>query len=300
MVKLLIEIGRDIKLAHTIFAAPFAILAAFLAAGEFPGFPKLVLIGWCMFFARTFAMLSNRYFDRHIDGENPRTASRAIPAGRLKPQTVRNIMAICAVAFALGASGFWFLFQNFLPVVFTPVVLLWLMGYALAKRYTLLCHFILGAALAMSPLAAALAVNPDYLQRPTLWLLAGFVMLWVGGFDVIYALQDEQFDRDSGLHSIPAKLGEYPALLTAKVAHLVALFLLVGVYRVEPLLHRYTFVPGSQVGLFLLATVAVALLLIYEHRAASAGKFSMAFFTLNGIISVILGATGIAEVLLAS
>lgn len=300
MVRLLIEIGRDIKLAHTIFAAPFAVLAAFLAAGEFPGIPRLVLIGWCMFFARTFAMLANRYFDRQIDAANPRTQSRALPAGRLAPRTVRMVMLICAVCLSGGAAGFWVGFDNPLPLFFAPIVLLWLMGYALAKRYTLLCHFILGAALAMSPLAAALAINPHYLTQPTLWLLAGFVLLWVGGFDVIYAMQDIASDRQAGLHSIPAKLGETGSLLVAKASHLIALLLLVGVYRVEPMLHRYTLVPGAHVGLFLLATVAVAILLMIEHRAAAAGKFSMAFFTLNGIISIVLGVTGIIEVLIAA
>jgi 4-hydroxybenzoate polyprenyltransferase len=247
-------------------------------------------------------MLANRYVDRRIDAANPRTAGRALPAGRLSPRFVAGAIAACGLAFIAGAAGFWVAYENPWPLALSPVVLAWLFGYALTKRFTWLCHFILGAALAISPLAAGLAIEPQSLGRPTLWLLAAFVLLWVGGFDIIYAIADIDIDRRQGLHSIPAKFGRRRALLVAKAAHLLALLALVIIYRVEPLLHNYALLPRradqNPIGPFVIATLIVALLLIAEHRAASRGRFSMAFFTLNGVIALALGAAGIAEILL--
>jgi 4-hydroxybenzoate polyprenyltransferase len=300
MLKSVLELGRDIKLAHSVFALPFALLAAFLAARGMPDWEQVVLVVLAMFFARTFAMLANRYLDREIDAANPRTQSRALPAGRVSPRATWWSVVHAGAWLVVCAAGFGVVYDNWWPLLASPIVLTWLFAYALTKRFTLLCHFVLGAALALSPLAAGLAIDPASLAAPTLWLLAAFVLLWVGGFDVIYAMADREFDQSHGLHSIPAKLGERGALIAAKAAHLVALLALVGVYRFEPLLNTFTLVEGRQLGLFLLATVAVAALLIIEHRAAAAGKFSMAFFTLNGIISLVLGGTGIAEVLLLS
>jgi 4-hydroxybenzoate polyprenyltransferase len=241
-----------------------------------------------MVFARTFAMLANRYLDREIDRHNPRTAGRALPSGRLRPAQVLAVMAGCAAGLVAGAAGFGILDGNWWPLIFSPIVLAWLAAYGLMKRFTLLCHFFLGVALALSPLAAALAIDPAYLKYPTAWFLAGFVALWVGGFDVIYAMQDIEHDQRDGLHSIPAKLGPTAALFIAKLAHLAALGLLVMVYRSEPLLDRIFFAGISVVGLAL----------ILEHIAAGRGRFSMAFFTLNGLISLTLGALGIADILM--
>ncbi len=279
-------IGRDIKLSHSVFALPFALLATFWAAGGWPAWGELVLIVACMFFARTYAMLANRYFDRAIDADNPRTAGRALPAGRVSGRAVCAAMGVCAALLAAGAAGFWLWYENYWPIVFAPVVIIWLGAYGLTKRYTLLCHFFLGAALALSPLAAGLAIAPEKLGEPMLWLLAGFVLLWVSGFDVIYALQDEQVDRATGLHSIPAKLGRRGALWVAKAAHLGGLALLVAIYRTDAVMDRY-----FQVGLLI-----VAFLLVVEHRAADRGRFTMAFFTLNGLVALVLGGLGIADV----
>jgi 4-hydroxybenzoate polyprenyltransferase len=156
------------------------------------------------------------------------------------------------------------------------------------KRWTLLCHFFLGAALAMSPLAAALAINPAYLQFPATWWLAAFVALWVGGFDIVYALQDADVDQQEGLHSIPAKLGETNALLLSKAVHIGAIVCLALAEHASPQLGRY----------FTAGLILVAMLLMIEHRAATHGKFHMAFFTLNGVISLILGGLGIADVVI--
>lgn len=280
--------ARDIKLSHSVFALPFALLAAFWAAA--PARPTLfqfALVVWCMFFARTFAMLSNRYFDRRIDATNPRTAGRALPAGKLRPGDVMAGMLLSAAGLAIGAAGFGFFGGNWWPVVVSPLVLAWIGGYGLAKRFTWMCHFILGTALAISPLAAGLAMRPESLSQPTLWHLAGFVLLWVGGFDVIYALQDLDVDRRHGLYSIPAALGRANALIVAKLAHIGAILLLIAADRSTPLLDRW----------FWYGCVAVAGLLAVEHHAASRGRFNMAFFTLNGVISLLLGAAGIVDIL---
>lgn len=291
--------GRDIKLAHSVFALPFALLAAFLAAGGVPRAGELGLIVGCMFFARSFAMLANRYVDRRIDAANPRTAGRALPAGAVSVEAVRLAMLFCVLATVVGAAGFGVAYGNWWPLIVSPVVLIWLGGYGLAKRYTAGAHFVLGGALALSPIAAALAVEPGYLGEPSVWLLAGFVLLWVGGFDVIYALQDAAVDREQGLRSIPAWLGERGALLAAKGCHLGALGLLVGVHRVTPGLRETGLVPGTGMSLFLLAVVLVGVLLMAEHRAASRGRFRMAFFTVNGVIGLVVGGLGIADIVVA-
>jgi len=283
-------LGRDIKLSHSLFALPFALLAMCLAADGLPSWVQVGLIVWCMFFARTFAMLANRYVDRKIDAENPRTAARALPAGHISPATVKAAMGGSAALLVIGAAGFGIADGNWWPVIASPVVLIWLGVYGLFKRFSVLAHFFLGGALALSPIAAGLAIAPSYLAQPTLWLLAGFVLLWVGGFDIIYAIADIDFDRDHGLHSIPAKFGKTEALAIAKGAHLLALLLLVGVYRVTPEL--------TGQGLFLIGVVIVGILLMIEHAAASRDKFNMAFFTVNGIIALLLGGLGIAELLL--
>lgn len=282
------EMARDIKLAHSVFALPLALLAAFLAAEGGPGWGKLALVIACMVFARTFAMLANRYLDREIDAANPRTAGRALPAGRVRPGEVLAAMGLSGAGLIGAAALFGPLYGNWWPVILSPVVLGWLGAYGLAKRYTAACHFILGAALAMSPPAAALAIRPAAVADPAVWGLAGFVLLWVAGFDVIYALQDLAVDREQGLRSIPAWLGRRGALAAARAVHLGALVMLI--------LAAWA---GSALGAAFGAGVAVVGgMLILEHWAAAAGRFSMAFFTLNGVISLLLGVLGIADVLL--
>lgn len=284
-------IASDIKLAHSIFALPFAVLGAFLArTTEWPGARgfalQLALVVVCMVFARTWAMLFNRLMDRRIDAANPRTARRAIPSGRLSVAQGWSAALGAAALFVGCASLFWFFFANPWPAILSVPVLAWIAFYSLTKRFTALCHVFLGGALAASPLAASIAVNPSSLASvPALWCLAAMVVLWVAGFDVIYALQDIEFDRGAGLCSIPARLGVGRALWVSRVLHAGALLCLIAAWRSDG---RFGWLFASGVGV-------VAALLVTEHvilmRRGKAG-LDMAFFTVNGVVSCVLGVAG--------
>lgn len=289
--------ASDIKLAHSVFALPFAVFAAVLAgpvagssAREWSLFAaKLGLVIVCMVTARTWAMLVNRLLDRGIDGENTRTRGRIFASGALSARAGWIAACGCASAFVFAASGFlWF--GNAWPILLSLPVLAWIAFYSLTKRFTALCHVVLGIALAASPLAAALAVRPESLiDTPTLWWIAGFVTGWVAGFDVIYALQDESFDRSRGLSSIPARLGTARAIWASRVLHAAAWScLMIGWMALWPRL-------GPMFGV---GVLAVGGLLIWEHRiVARRGQagLQMAFFTVNGIVSCVLGCLGILD-----
>ncbi|MCC7147472.1 MAG: UbiA family prenyltransferase [Phycisphaeraceae bacterium] len=285
-------LGRDIKISHSVFALPFALLATFLAAGsrgQWPGVVPLGLVVLCMFFARTMAMAINRWADARLDAVNPRTAGRAIPAGRLSERFVLGAAGMCAGLLVVSAGGFWLWEGNVWPVVFSPLVVAWLAAYSFVKRVSWLCHLFLGGALALSPLAAVLAIEPGFLGQADAYLLAGMVICWVAGFDVIYALQDVEADRALGLFSMPAKLGVEPALWVARGLHLLAFLALVELARRSELLGN-----GFRLGL-----VMVAGLLVVEHVLVFRSKthhIHLAFFTLNGVISLLLGAAGIFDV----
>jgi 4-hydroxybenzoate polyprenyltransferase len=288
-------VARDIKLSHSVFALPFALLSAVLAAGHTTGrllaWPTLGLVVLCMVLARTVAMTVNRWADAKLDALNPRTAGRAIPSGRLRPGFVLAVAGGCVAGFIAATAGFWLLNDNPWPLVLSPFVLAWLAGYSYTKRFTSLCHLYLGSALAMSPLAAAIAVAPAYLARPEPYLLAAMVMCWVAGFDIIYALQDVAVDREHSLFSMPARLGVEPALWVSRLLHVTSVASLVMLWRWSPLLGA-----GFAVGL-----VAVAALLAVEHAIVWRSKtrhINMAFFTLNGVISLLLGGLGIADVVM--
>ena len=285
-------VARDIKLSHTVFALPFALLATFLAAGyagRLPGWDEFALIVACMFFARTFAMMVNRLADAGLDASNPRTAKRAIASGQLsKPFALGTIIA-CAVLFIACAAGFLLSRSNPWPVILSPVVLAYLAGYSYTKRFTWLCHVYLGTALALSPVAAALAIEPGYLQHAAPWLLAGMVACWVGGFDVIYALQDVEHDQSLGLYSMPSRLGVEPALWISRGLHVIA----------AVCLFRLGYTTGPLSVLFLPAAALAAMLLVLEHVLVWRSKthhIHIAFLTVNGAISLLLGAAGIADV----
>jgi len=298
-------IATDIKLAHSIFALPFAVFAAFLAgprrgdgAGEWQRFAwKLAIIVLCMVLARTWAMLVNRLVDRDIDAQNARTERRVFASGRLGVRAGWAVAGACAAGFVLAAGLFWVFFGNPWPVYLSGPVLAWIAFYSFTKRFTALCHVFLGGALAASPLAAALAIDPAALADvPALWWLAGFVLVWVAGFDVIYALQDEAFDRARGLASIPARVGPVGARWISRGLHGLALAALAGAWRTE-----------ERLGvLFGAGVVVVAALLVMEHvivaRNARQGPpggaaISMAFFTLNGVVSCVLGVLGCVDLL---
>lgn len=288
----------DIKLAHSVFALPFAILGAFLAspalrAGapasawrSFAGQGALVVA--CMVCARTWAMLVNRLADREFDSRNARTSRRVIASGALPLARSRAITLGAALAFIASCAGF-LAFDNAWPLYLCVPVLAWVALYSFTKRFTALCHVFLGGALGISPLAAAIAVNPGALRdTPALFWIAGFVVMWVAGFDVLYAIQDLEFDRHAGLHSIPARLGLRGAVWTGRGLHAAALLALALAWRAEA---RLGVLFGVGVGL-------VGVLLVAEHAVVAVRGRSgipMAFFTINGVVSCVLGVAGCLE-----
>ncbi len=285
----------DIKLAHSVFALPFAILGVFLARPEPTESPSifgiLTLVVLCMIFARNWAMLVNRVVDADIDKENPRTVRRAFASGALSLRDGYMMLGLNAIAFIGVCTIFGFMFNNWWPTILSIPVLLWIGFYSLTKRFTWLCHLFLGGALAISPLASAIAINPDSLtQIYSLYWIASMVLCWVGGFDVIYALQDLEFDQDHGLSSIPSRFGWKGASWISRALHVCAIGCLIGAHHADD---RLDLVFGIGVGL-------VTLVLIYEHLILfKRGKegIPMAFFTLNGIVSLILGASGCIDIL---
>jgi 4-hydroxybenzoate polyprenyltransferase len=294
MASRLLIFARDIKLSHSVFALPFALLATFLASASLPGSPRpsavqLALIVVCMVFARTLAMGVNRYADATFDAANPRTVGRAIPAGQLSPRWVLAAIIFCAVGCVAAAAGFIAVSNNYWPLIFSPLVLAWLASYSFMKRYTWLCHLHLGSSLALAPIAASLAIAPPFLTHAEPYLLAGMVMTWVAGFDIIYALQDVEVDRKLGLFSIPSRLGAEPALWIARGLHLISLTCLIALHHTSPSLRLF----------FTLGIAATAALLVLEHALVWRSKthnIPMAFLTVNGIISLLLGAAGIFDV----
>lgn len=301
-------IAADIKLGHSVFALPFALFGAFLAAVG-PGGPlaaengghwvrftlQLALVVVAMVAARTAAMVANRLVDRGIDARNPRTAGRALPSGRVRMGTM-TIALLASIATTLAAAAAFRLIDgNPWPLLLAVPVLAWLLLYGYLKRFTWLCHLWLGASLGMSPVLAAVAVNPQALEGLSPWLLGAAVTCWVAGFDVIYALQDVEVDRREGLSSLPASWGEAPALHASRLLHVAATSLLVGVYL---------FAPGGSLGRLYIGGVAVAgLVLLIEHLTVKrwgTTRLAITFGLLNGVVSIVVGGAGIADLLLAA
>jgi 4-hydroxybenzoate polyprenyltransferase len=289
------SIASDIKLAHSIFALPFAILGACIAAGAplqvSTLWLPLVLVVVAMVFARTAAMLANRILDADLDKANPRTAGRAIPSGRLSRRAATTAFVLASLGFLVVCVLFGALLENWWPAILGVPVLLWICAYGFFKRFTAFCHLWLGASLALSPLAAAIAINPEALTAPTIWLLAAMVLGWVAGFDVIYALQDIDVDRRDGLHSIPAKFGPNGALWISRALHLAAVILLVGVWKTEP---AFGWAFGGAVAL-------VAVLLAFEHATVKqwgTTKMALTFMMINGVVSIVVGVVGVVELAL--
>ncbi|MEO0512272.1 MAG: UbiA-like polyprenyltransferase [Planctomycetota bacterium] len=301
---------RDIKLAHSVFALPFALLAATLAVPE-NDTParialKISLIVACMVFARTWAMLFNRIADATIDAANERTARRAVASGELSRDRAWAFAGGAAALFVVTTAGFLAAFGNPWPLALSLPTLVFIAFYSLTKRFTLLCHVFLGAALGVSPLAATVAVDPAAFEgwpfRDGLALssmgraaaagwLSLFVLAWVAGFDVIYALQDLDFDRERGLHSVPSKLGWRGAAWTSRGLHILSLAMLGLAAAADDRLGTI-FIAGCLAAVALLATEHAVL--IKRGREG----IPMAFFTLNGVVSVVLGLAGIADVLI--
>jgi 4-hydroxybenzoate polyprenyltransferase len=281
--------ARDIKISHTIFALPWALLATFLAAGGFPKPGQLILILLCMVTARTVAMASNRLLDAKLDAQNPRTAGRAIPSGKLSRTFYAVTLAACAIAFIGSASLFWFIYRNPLPAALSVPVLLFLAGYPLLKRFTRLCHYYLGAALALAPVCAWIAIAGTVAPEP--FIIAAAVLLWTAGFDIIYACQDYRSDLETGVISVPSKLGIRGALWVARLTH-------VGSFIAMLLLGWYS-QPLST--LYYIGVACAGVLLVIEHslvKANDLSKVGLAFFTVNGIISLLVGILGVIDVFL--
>lgn len=289
----------DIKISHTIFAMPFAVLGGFMAAtasgniiwtpfGGFGG--QLGLIVLCMFFARSVAMLANRILDCDIDATNPRTQHRALPSGAASIPLARFVWLFNALLFIGVTACFGFLWNNWIPVLLATPIIGWLSIYPYFKRFTWLCHLYLGMSLAMSPVAAAIAVRPELAQHLPIWLLSGAVLCWVAGFDIIYSLQDVECDMRDNLKSMPASLGVRPAMLISQILHCICVALLFGVASVDP---KFGW-------LFLAAVFFIAALLVYEHLTVKkwgTTKIALTFFTLNGVVSLVLGIAGTIDLL---
>ncbi len=261
-----------IKFEHTLFALPFAFLGMVLAA---EGWPAWATVGWialAMVGARSAAMAFNRLADRRLDADNPRTADRALPAGEVSPLFVALFVTLSAALLFVAA---WQL--NPLCFKLAPVALMVILGYSYTKRFTALSHLVLGVALAGAPLGAWIAVKGSVAATPL--LLGGAVLLWVAGFDILYALQDREFDRERRLHSIPVALGERGALIASAVLHLGMLALLAS------LPGRYP--PGLGWG-YWLGVTGCAALLGYQHwivRPGDLSRLDAAFFRANGILA---------------
>jgi 4-hydroxybenzoate polyprenyltransferase len=271
-----------IKFSHTLFALPFALLSAFLAAGGWPHPATLGKILLAMLGARSAAMAQNRLADRHLDAANPRTASRALPTGALSVGFVRGFLAASVVLFVAAAASL-----NRLTLILSPVALALLFLYSYTKRFTALSHLVLGLCLALAPVGAWIAVRGSVALLPILLGLA--VLCWTAGFDIIYALQDEEHDRGAGLKSIPARFGAKRALGISTLLHAAMAVLLLAVWRLSG---------GGW--LFLVGIAATAAALAYQHAIVRPGDLSRvdaAFFTANGFVSVTLALCGIADVL---
>jgi len=261
-----------IKWEHSIFALPFALCGAMLAAGGVPTVHQVLWIVVAMVAARSAAMAFNRWADAAIDAANPRTSTRAMPAGHLSPAFVVTFVLVSSAVFVLAASQL-----NRLALLLSPVALAVLLLYSYTKRFTRWSHLVLGFALGIAPSAAWIAVRGSL--DPRILLLTAAVTFWVGGFDILYACQDYEFDRQAGLHSLPRYFGIHGALWIARSFHLIMVGFLVALLMVFAL------------GKFALVGVGiVVLLLLYEHslvKPNDLSRLNAAFFTMNGVISVL-------------
>ena len=292
-VRVVVEWAEMIKVAHSVFALPFVMVAVFLARRQLPEgrafFWPLVLIVVCMISARSVAMTFNRIADAAFDARNPRTAGRALPTARLSQTDAWFFLIGCAVVFLSACGVFHLLFGNPWPLVLGLPALAYLCAYSYAKRFTSLSHLWLGTAIGMSPPAAWIALDPATLGWEAI-ILGAVVALWISGFDIIYACQDISIDRQEGLFSIPAQYGPRPALVLTRFMHGAAVCLL--------------FLLGAVAGLgwlYYSGVVVVAVLLLLENLAVKPDDFSkvnLAFFTVNGIVSLVLAGAAIFDILL--
>jgi 4-hydroxybenzoate polyprenyltransferase len=263
-----------IKFEHTLFALPFAFLGAILAANGWPEWGTMFWITVAMVAARSAAMTFNRIVDRDIDAKNPRTASRELPSGKLSVGFAWVFLYVSIGVFLFASYSL-----NWLTFALSPIALVCILGYSYTKRYTAFSHLLLGLALAIAPSAAWIAVRGE-LNSPIPILLSLFVLMWTAGFDVLYACQDQEFDKKAGLRSIPARFGIKNSLWIARLFHAQAFIVLILLFLV------------TSLGWIALAGVlAVGALLVYQHtllKADDLSRMNAAFFTTNAFVSVIL------------
>jgi 4-hydroxybenzoate polyprenyltransferase len=279
----IITFGKMVKFSHTVFALPFALAAVALAAhGHGVTGAQIAAVLLAMVGARTAAMGFNRIVDRHIDAANPRTAGRELPTGKVSLPVAATLTVASAALFLAAAA--WL---GPLCLRLAPIVLLLVLGYSFTKRFTWLCHLFLGLAIGSAPAAAWIAVR-GRLDAPALWLSVA-VAAWIAGFDVLYALADRDFDRTAGIHSIPARFGVRVALVISAVLHAASVAALL--------------VAGRAAGLgwiYLAGMAVVIVMLTWEHailRPSDLSRLDVAFFNLNGYVSVIYFAATLADVL---
>ncbi len=278
-----------VKFAHTIFAMPFALIGFFMALSQNTKVDSwrilLLLVVLCMVFARNSAMGFNRYIDRKFDSENARTAQREIPAGIISP---KNALAFVFFNSSLFIITTFFLNKNHLAFYLSPVALIVILGYSLTKRFTALCHMVLGLGLALAPTGAYIAVSGRFDILPV--LLSFMVLFWVSGFDIIYALQDIDFDSSKKLKSIPESLGISKSLVLSAILHTFSLILIITI----GFLDHFNYLYWIGAAIFIL-------LLIYQHlivKVDDMSKVNLAFFTTNGIASLIFGIFVILDIIL--
>jgi len=275
-----------IKFSHTVFAMPFALIGYFLGS-LMPGFgfslKTFLLVLACMVFARSAAMAFNRYADVHFDSMNPRTAGREIPSGRIPQRHALVFVIASSVLFMISAA-----FLNRLTLILSPLALIIVLGYSYTKRFTPLSHFVLGLGLSLAPIGAYIAVTGTFALLPVIYSL--IVLTWVSGFDIIYALQDDQFDRDTGLHSIPAAMSRREALAVSVSLHSLS-FMLVSVAGLL----------GQAGIIFWAGALIFTAMLVYQHlivKPDDLSRVNMAFGTTNGVAGVIFGVAVITDLLI--
>ena len=275
-----------VKFSHTIFALPFALIGFFLAtqyAHYTLDWLVFVYVVLCMVFARNAAMAFNRYVDRDIDRLNPRTKQREIPAGKISEKSALFFVILNSILFIATT---WFI--NKLVFFLSPVALLVVLGYSYTKRFTALCHLVLGLGLALAPIGAYLSVTAQFAVLPAVFSF--IVLFWTSGFDIIYALQDDEFDKNHDLNSIPAYLGKKKALILSAFLHFIVALLIIwaGIY-------------AGFGWWYWIGAVIFIVLLVYQHsivKIDDLSKVNLAFFTTNGIASVVFAVFTILELFL--
>ncbi len=267
-----------VKFAHTIFAMPFALLGFFMGVEVVQNFEWeiLLLVILCMVFARNAAMGFNRYIDRQFDAANQRTANREIPAGIIKPGRALAFVILNSLLFIITT---YFLNDLKLAFYLSPIALIVILGYSVTKRFTSLSHIVLGIGLALAPIGAYIAVSGEFAVLPL--LLSFMVLFWVSGFDILYALQDIDFDKSQQLKSIPASIGIQKSLGFSSILHVLSFLLIIAIGLLGDW-HLYYWIGG---GIF-------SFLLLYQHlivKASDLSRINLAFFTTNGFASIIFG-----------